>query len=94
MKELTQEQIERYNKEIAHFCKSVHNMSFDTDWQLLMEAYCELCKVLPFNFIDIQRDHVYANGYIDLPFQQAIFFVVGENCEKYNKREFLIKNQS
>ena len=91
MKELTQQQIEKYNREIATFCKSVHNMSFDTDWQWLMIAYVKLCEVLPFNFIDIQKDKVYANGYVNFPFQQAVFYVVGETCEKYNKREFPIK---
>jgi len=85
---LNQELIDKYNREIATFCKSVHNMSFDTDWQLLMEAYVELCRVLPHNFCDIQKDRVYFNGYINLPLQQALFYVVGKTCEEYNKNNF------
>jgi len=130
MKELTQKQIKKYNREIAFFlglqetsgytlhpdgsedryytfpektdelidCYFLfresqfdYYLKFNTNWQWLMTAYCKLCEVLPFNFIDIQRDKVYANGYVDLPLQQAIFLVVGETCEKYNKREFPIK---
>lgn len=123
MKELTQKQIDRYNREIAFFlglskidiytlhpdgsenryyefpkemresfsCYYVFHESnfpyyleFDTNWQWLMTAYCKLCEVLPHNFCDIQKDKVYANGYIDLPLQQALFYVVGRACEEYN----------
>lgn len=130
MKELTQEQINKYNREIAFFlglvktygytlypngsenryyefpqgirelisCYDIfqesnfsYYLEFNTNWQWLMIAYVKLCEVLPFNFIDIQKDKVYANGYVNFPFQQAVFYVVGETCEKYNKREFPIK---
>lgn len=82
---LTQEQIEKYNREIAYFCKSVHNMSFDTDWELLMTAYQKLCQKINHQFCIIERDRVWSNGKINLPFQQAFFYVVGKTCEEYNK---------
>ena len=117
MKELTQEQIDRYNREIAIFMGWISSKSEPAgvifpsieywknpvngyvgyshptyfDWGSLMNIYEKLCEVLPFNFIDIQRDKVYANGYVDLPFQQAVFYVVGETCEGYNNHEFPIK---
>ena len=85
--ELTQEQTDKYNREIADFCHSVHNMSFDTDWTLLMEAYQELCKKVNYQFCVIERDRVWSDGRINLPFQQALFYVVGKTCEEYNKQQ-------
>lgn len=125
MQKLTQEQIDKYNKEIAFFLGLTktdgytlhpdgsenryyeftgdmrdllssyyifqednfrYYLEFDTNWQWLMTAYVTLCRILPHNFCDIQKDKVYANGYIDLPLQQALFYVVGKTCEEYNNR--------
>lgn len=119
MKELTQEQVQRFSKEMLKFLKiySKKNLlgwsayypsgkpvmkwqglkteddlwkevisvfKFHEDWSSLMTVYEKLCKVLPHNFCDIQKDKVYANGYIDLPLKLAIFYVVGRTCEEYN----------
>lgn len=82
--ELTQEQVDKYNKEIAVFMGITASKPY-LDWSWLMTAYVKLCNTLPHNFCDIQKNRVYSNGYIDLPFQQAVFYVVGKTCEEYNK---------
>ncbi len=107
---LTQEQIDKYNKEIAVFegwtstrseaagkifpsieywkspdGKVGYGYPNYQDWNSIMRIYQELCKKVNYQFCVIERDRVWSNGKINLPFQQALFYVVGKTCEEYNK---------
>lgn len=88
---LTNDKIKQYEFEINKFWGDLEsNYTTYESYDLMMMTYEELCKKLPFSPFTIIKDKVYLDGEIQLPFKRALFVAIGETCEKYNNKYFLI----
>lgn len=91
MHTLTYDKIKQYELEISKFWGDLDNNYITYgNYDLIMRTYEELCKKLPFSPFTIIKDKVYLDGEIQLPFKQALFVAIGETCERYNNKYFLI----
>jgi hypothetical protein len=92
MKTISLQERYDYSLEIAQFLYG-NRTEIPTDWYTIMTAYQKLCDKIPFTFVSIEGKVIYYDFWkeVEMPFQDAFLYVVGDMCLKYNQKVFDIK---